>query len=564
VILLHRLTVALLMLLALAGSAQAHPHVWTKVKSTLVYDAEGRPSEIRHAWTFDEMFTSFAVQGLDTNGDGAFDREELKDLAEVNVTSLAEFDYFTYLTAGGKVVKLERPKAYFLAHDGTSLTLNFTLPVSDPATATPGPLKVEVYDPTYFVSFTFASENPATLRNAPQGCAIDTKGLPSEAVGNDGKVPEDFFTNLEQSGGAFNEEFANAITVNCPGDVAVAEPPLLSSNPADQVDENTIAPNGKIGDRAPNAAAAPTDTPTTARVAGPQSAGLGALGVIRPDGAFVDPGPGLAGFIARKQAEFYQSLSSTLSRVRQDGSALVLLSALAFAYGVFHAAGPGHGKVVIASYLVASGEALKRGILISFASSLAQALTAIALVLVLSAVLGAGAQALGLTAYWLEAGSYAAIAGLGLMLVWRKGRALITMLRGGDVAHDCGPGCSHHSHIPDPETLAGPFNWRRAVAAVLAVGLRPCTGAIVVLVFSLSQGILWAGVFATFAMAFGTAITVSAIAVLAVMAKSTALRMAAGGNGVLAVRGLEIMAGLAMVAFGALLLLGMLAARGAI
>ncbi|GGE52955.1 hypothetical protein GCM10007276_32470 [Agaricicola taiwanensis] len=552
--LLSRLAIAASLLLVATSTSHAHPHVWTSVTSAVVYDGDGHPERIRHAWTFDEMFSSFAVQGLDTNNDGTFDREELKDLAEVNVTSLAEFDYFTFVSAGGEEVKLERPVDYYLTHDGKALTLHFTLPVEQPDEATPGPLRVEVYDPTYFVAFTFAAGTPVTMENAPQGCALETKGPPPEVLGGNGQVPEEFFTELESQGGPFDQDFSNAITVKCPGDVAVAAPPLLSSEPADQALNQAKAPEPreKIEDRAPGAA----------RAAGPQSRGLGALGVIRPDGAFVDPGPGLAGFIAAKQAEFYQALSSTLSRVREDGSALLLLSALGFAYGVFHAAGPGHGKVVIASYLVASGEALRRGIMISFASALAQAVTAVALVLVLSAVLGAGAQALGVTAYWLEAGSYAAIALLGVMLVWRKGRGFIAALKGQAVAHDCGPGCDHHSHMPDPETLKGPFDWRRAMAAVLAIGLRPCTGAIVVLVFALSQGILWAGVVATFAMALGTAITVSAIAILSVMAKSTALRLAGGGNGLVAVRGLEVVAGLAMVVFGGLLLAGMLAARG--
>lgn len=551
------LIAAFALLLALTGLSHAHPHVWTSVTSTIVYDAQGRPEMVRHVWTFDEMFSSFAVQGLDTNTDGTFSRDELKDLAEVNVTSLAEFDYFTYLTAGGKVVKLDRPVDYYLTHDGKALTLHFTMPIVSPGDAVPGPLKLEVYDPTYFVAFTFAPENPVAIENLPQGCALATKAPPKEVLKDGGRVPEEFFTELEGSG-TFEEDFSNAATVTCPTDVKVSDTPLLSSRPADRSTDGAIAPSGRSKDdeRAPGTASAATP--------GPQTGGLGALGVIRPDGAFTDPGQGLAGFIANKQAAFYQALSASLSRIREDGSAIFILSALAFAYGVFHAAGPGHGKIVIASYLVASGEALRRGILISFLSALAQAVTAIGIVLVLSAVMGASAQALGLTAYWLEAGSYAAIALVGLMLLWRKGRSLVTAMRGGEMAHDCGMGCTHHSHMPDPETLRGPFDWRRALAAILAIGLRPCTGAIVVLVFSLSQGVLWAGVAATFAMAIGTAITVSAIAVLSVLAKSTALRLASGGNGMLAVRSLEVMAALAMVAFGGLLLMGMLAARGAI
>ncbi len=544
---------ALLLALAFAGTAEAHPHVWTSVRSTIVYDPAGRPSAIEHAWTFDEMFSSFATQGLDLNGDGALDREELKDLAEINVTSLAEYDYFTFVSAAGRDVKLEAPVNHWLEHDGKALTLHFTLPVANPRGATPGPLMVEVYDPTFFVSFTFAGGQAAALKDAPQGCAIETRGPPKAALNDSGLIPEEYFTELEAQG-ASGQDFSNRITVACPGDVAIAADaaPLIGQGVGEDAvgaAEGAAGGGPKIDDRA---------SPAPAR------RDLGALGMIRPDGASAAPGNSLLGWIAARQAVFYQELSAAVSRVKTDGSALILLSLLAFAYGVFHAAGPGHGKIVIASYLVASGETLRRGIALAFASALAQAITAVAVVLVLSVVLGKSAQALGLTAYWLEAGSYAAIAVLGLMLVWRKGGALLSSLRGAPVAHDCGPGCDHHSHIPDPESLKGPFDVRRAFAAVLAIGLRPCTGAIVVLVFALSQGVLWAGIAATFAMALGTAMTVSAIAILSVLAKSTALRLASGGPsaGLIAVRGLEAAAGAAILLFGCLLLAGMLAGAG--
>jgi nickel/cobalt exporter len=121
--------------------------------------------------------------------------------------------------------------------------------------------------------------------------------------------------------------------------------------------------------------------------------------------------------------------------------------------------------------------------------------------------------------------------------------------------HDASCG---HSHGPEPQELAGPGGWQRGLAAVTAVGLRPCSGAILVLVFAFAQGIFWAGVASTFVMGLGTAITVAAIATLAVGARSLAAKFAntRGGYGELAMRGIEVAAAVVVVAFGVLLLTG--------
>jgi len=145
---------------------------------------------------------------------------------------------------------------------------------------------------------------------------------------------------------------------------------------------------------------------------------------------------------------------------------------------------------------------------------------------------------------------------LGILLVVRKSGALIRTVRADDPLEDCGPDCSHLS-AADPALLSGGFDRRRAWAALLAIGIRPCTGALVVLVFALAQGMLWAGIAATFVMALGTALTVTVIAVIAVTAKSLALRMASIAptrSGVLALRGLELTAAFVVLGFGAVLL----------
>jgi ABC-type nickel/cobalt efflux system permease component RcnA len=284
----------------------------------------------------------------------------------------------------------------------------------------------------------------------------------------------------------------------------------------------------------------------------------GPFGVSRPDGGGAVPTDGLFGWIAAKQSGFYQSLASSIHAVRTDKAALASLLGLSFAYGVFHAAGPGHGKAVISSYLVATGEGFRRGVALSAVAALAQALTAIAVVGVLAIVIGATSVAMGAATFWLEAASYAAIIVLGLVLLWRKGSGFARTLTGRS-AHVHGPDCGH-DHGVDPALVEGRFDPRRAALAVLAIGIRPCTGALIVLVFALAQGLVWAGVAATLAMAAGTAVTVTAIAALAVGAKATALRMAAArpGLGAVLIAGLETAAALVVLGFGALMLAGML------
>lgn len=306
---------------------------------------------------------------------------------------------------------------------------------------------------------------------------------------------------------------------------------------------------------------------------------------------------GIIGWILAKQSEFYRAMSSTIRAAKNDGSAVWTLLGISFAYGIFHAAGPGHGKAVISSYLVANEETARRGIVLSFASALAQALVAVAIV-------GVGAWLLNVTAKTMcgaeriiEIASYGLIAAFGARLVWIKGggffRALSASHTSGPqlatahhhhdhhshghhhAGHDHHHGDGHHhdhhghddhcghSHGPEPGELAGPGGWKRGLAAVAAVGIRPCSGAILVLVFALAQGLFWAGVAATFVMGLGTAITVAAIATLAVSAKGVARRLAAGrdGGGALVMRGVEFAAAGLVLLLGAGLLLGYVSAE---
>jgi nickel/cobalt exporter len=333
---------------------------------------------------------------------------------------------------------------------------------------------------------------------------------------------------------------------------------------------------------------------------------------------------GLVNWVMCKQGEFYRALSGSVRAAKTDGFAVWILLGLSFAYGIFHAAGPGHGKAVISSYVVANRETWWRGIVLSFASAMVQAAVAVAVVGIAAVLLNATAATMRTAVRWIEITSYLLIMAIGLRLIWVKGHALVSELRNlrkpktvgaaatpahlhdgrrghahhahhhdheHDHKHDHGgdghPHHSHdrhghdrhahhhhahghgeasawgHAHAPEPEELAGPGGWRRGLGACGAVGLRPCSGAILILVFTLAQGLFWAGVLATFVMGIGTAITVAVIATLAVFATAWAERFSSsrGGAGMLFMRSLEVGAAVVITGFGALLLVGYMASE---
>ncbi len=168
----------------------------------------------------------------------------------------------------------------------------------------------------------------------------------------------------------------------------------------------------------------------------------GPLGIPRPRTPAAPP-DGFTGWLAAKQAEYYRAISASIRAAKTDGTALYALFGLAFAYGIFHAAGPGHGKAVISSYLVANDEAWRRGIILSFASAFLQALVAVLIVGIAAALLGATKQMMDQTVSYIEIMSYALIAALGAWLLWVKGRAFMAAWQGGDADHDHGHAHAH-------------------------------------------------------------------------------------------------------------------------
>ncbi|MGO9133140.1 MAG: nickel/cobalt transporter [Methylovirgula sp.] len=314
---------------------------------------------------------------------------------------------------------------------------------------------------------------------------------------------------------------------------------------------------------------------------------------------------GITAWILGQESAFYLMLSHALDDAKHSGAALLGLLGVGFAYGVFHAAGPGHGKAVITSYMISNERAIRRGLVISALAALLQGLVAIVLIGCAALIFNATAQKMTAAAHVLELIAYSGIVLLGVALVWRKGKVLVATLRvmlaeaaprwnlGGTALatepavlrvfadapqtsalppqrstfrateadalaqdDDCGPLCGHVLAL-DPKNLGDGFSWQSAALTVVTAGARPCSGAILVLVFSLAQGIFGIGIAAVIAMAFGTALTTAALALIAVFGKRLAVRIADNGRSRrarLVAQLIEVGAAVCVLAFGALLL----------
>lgn len=210
---------ALRILLALAAvlvavPARAHPHIWVTMHSELVYAPDGSVTGIRQHWAFDDMFSAFAIQGLEAKDTGAFSRAELAPLAKTNVESLKEYDYFTFATADGNKAPFGDPLPdYFADYKDSVVTLHFTLPFKTPVKAKL--LKIDIYDATIFVDFSFAKDKPVSLVGAPGACKLDVVP-PREMTWAEGKALSDIPADQPNTLMAWGAQFANKILVNCP------------------------------------------------------------------------------------------------------------------------------------------------------------------------------------------------------------------------------------------------------------------------------------------------------------------------------------------------------------
>lgn len=194
-----RLLPAASAVLIVAPAVQAHPHVIITVRATIVSDAKGEISEIRHAWSFDEAFSAYSTTGLDKNGDGKLEKDELAELAKVNVESLREYGYFTALKNGKANAAFGDVRDYWLSHDGKVLTLHFTMPLSAKVPAANA--RFEVTDPTYFVAFEFAEAKPIEFEGGAAQCSAEIRKPSQNAMQRLSQLSESFFQSLQPGAG---------------------------------------------------------------------------------------------------------------------------------------------------------------------------------------------------------------------------------------------------------------------------------------------------------------------------------------------------------------------------
>lgn len=562
---LAELLISLASLLLIAAPALAHPHIWADSRSTIVFDDTGVLSAIRQHWVFDKAFSAWAVQGLDTDGDGKVSSAEMAELTAEYINGLAQYDYYTLagFQNDENGVALRPAPGARMAYDNGNVTLDFTL-VPDTPVRLDRPFEIETNDPEYYVAFTYEKTDGASLENAPPGCTVTWHGpgeLPPDVAERLSAIPADRI-EIPPDLKAAVRAVANVAIIDCQGagaQMASQQEDMPSAGPASvpeaQADTGPIRPKS-----APFAAPPPE------------------LGVPMPRTGFL-------GWINSQQQRFYGELTTAMAGLRTNNHAFFVLGVLSFLYGVFHAAGPGHGKVVISTYAMAGERDLRRGIALSFAAALVQSITAIIVVGIMAVLLGATSMAMSDMTGAMALLSYGLLAALGAWLIARKVFGLghhhghahhaeddLDIEPGPTAqphrhahAHD---GHHHHRHEHDhshedghdhhmiaPSQTHGSL--REMAAVVLTVGLRPCSGALVVLVFALSQGVLAAGVIAVLLMGLGTALSIALLASLSVLMKSAALRYAGPGKGLLsgAVWWAELAGALAILAFGIILLL---------
>ena len=517
-----------------AQPALAHPHIMIDAKATIRFDEQGRVAGLQHSWTFDTAFSVWMVQGLDTDGDGTVSSAEMQDLADENMVGLGDYGFYT---VAGEDMDFVAVGDQRMSYENNRVTLDYSIVAAAPQAAGER-FELGIYDPEYYVAITVNEATDVTLENAPDDC------------------------------------------------VARLEPPVPMSR---EVEDRLFSLGPEVLELPPELAAAMRGTQGlivvacgAASVAATAADAAADVARARPAAPFGGPPPevgislprsGFFGWLQNQQRDFYAALTASLDALRTDWTAFWVLGGLSFIYGIFHAAGPGHGKVVISSYVLANESQLRRGIALSGLSALMQSLVAIGFVLVLAGVMNLTSTALGDAAHWVGVLSYAMVALLGVWLVlrqifgWGHSHGHDHHHHGHDDDHDHHHhGHDHHHHDEHehmhhaiaPSDIRG--NWREQLGVVLAVGLRPCSGALVVLVFALSQGVLAAGIASVLLMGLGTAITVATLATLAVTAKGLAGRIG-GADSAMAgaiVWWAELAGAVCVLGFGVLLLIASL------
>jgi nickel/cobalt exporter len=598
--------------------ALAHPHIFIDAKAAITFNDAGQIVSIHNSWVFDQAYSAWSIQGLDTNNDGKLSRAELQPLATDNMDGLADYEYYTFAGEGKDPnLKFSHGSNATLDYDGKQTTLNFDVSLAEPY-AIKKSLELSIDDPEYYVAITFHDPNDIQLINAPKNCTIgmqDAKEMPPELADALYALPPDV-TKLPPELAQAMRGMQGEILVNCPGGSLTGKPaaPVAAAAP-----DAATAPSTALDAATQMALATPEQTapnpPAKQALTVPIFTGNIPFGAAPNEPGLNLPRTGFLGWVQQKQADFYLALEHSLAALKSDWTGFWVLGLLSFLYGIFHAAGPGHGKVVISSYVLANEAQMRRGVLLSFLAAMLQSLVAIAFVLIAASVLGMTAMAMSEAANWIGILSYGLVALLGLWLILRKvfrwghnhnhdhsdeaipaanpmqalarrhmGAPVHALAAGGPQLtsfrtieagpDDYGrlPGHAHyghghghdhddeagHVHIVTPAQLRG--GWREQLGVVLSVGIRPCSGALIVLAFALSQGLLAAGIVAVLLMGVGTAITTGILAALAVGFKGLARGVAGADNkatGII-VWWAELMAAVGVFTFGIVLLLASL------
>lgn len=618
---MDRIFAVLLMLTAamLPLPALAHPHIFVNAKATITFDDAGEVVSIHNSWTFDKAYSAWSVQGLDTDNDGKLSRAELQPLADDNMNGLADYEYYTFAGEGSDPnLKFAHGSNATLDMVDEQTTLNFDIALTQPY-AIKKSLELSIGDPEYYVAMTFAGPADVSLINAPKNCGVEMqapKDLPPELADALYALPPDV-TKLPPELAQAMRGMQGAVLINCPGGSATGK---QGAEVAAATPQPTVAPSTALEAVNQLAGAAPTgagstEPPKQTALTTPILAGNIPFGSAPNEPGLNLPRTGLLGWVAQQQQDFYQALEQALASLKESWTAFWVLGGLSFLYGIFHAAGPGHGKVVISSYVLANEAQVRRGVFLSFLAAMLQSAVAIVFVLIAAMLLGMTAVAMSEAANWIGILSYGLVMLLGLWLILRKifgwghghshgpthraealspmqslarrhlgapahalaagGPALTSFSVVDEGPDDYGrmPGHAHyghshgddehdhdhdHVHVVRPADLGG--GWREQLGVVLAVGMRPCSGALIVLAFALSQGLLIAGIIAVLLMGLGTAITTGVLASLAVGFKGLARGLAGADNKISAtlVWWAELLAAVGVFAFGVVLLLASL------
>jgi ABC-type uncharacterized transport system substrate-binding protein len=203
---------------AMAAAAEAHPHVWTDMRSSLIVDDKGMITGIRAEWTFDSAYSAFALDGLDANGDGVYGPNEIKLLTDENIANLAESDYFGFMRLDGKLLPRGEVKDYAQTYNNDRLTLYFVLPLQTPVDPRSGAFSYKIYDPDFFIDFTYVKDDPVDLEGTlPPGCSWELQPLLTDAELEQKRnfLAEKGADWQNDTGEDFGSLFARPVVVTC-------------------------------------------------------------------------------------------------------------------------------------------------------------------------------------------------------------------------------------------------------------------------------------------------------------------------------------------------------------